>query len=102
MVEPLICTLSVQTFARSENREIYDINFREFNEKIHFASINFRELGDQNGNFHTKNDLKVTNTSWIRFKVAFFYFDEAFTFAKRAKIRENRETFCSRKFVHLK
>ena len=42
-----------------------------------FASINFRELPFQE-------------------------FSKAFTFAKRSKIRENRESFCSRKFVRLK
>ena len=46
--------------------------FKEF-----FASINFREFPFQE-------------------------FSKTFTFAKRAKIRENRETFCSQKFVHLK
>ena len=66
-----------ETFTRSENREILDIYFREFNENIYFASINFRELGDQNDNFHTKNGLKVTNTSWIRFKLVFFDFNNA-------------------------
>ena len=32
----------------------------------------------------------------------FLKFSKALTFAKKAKIRENRENFCSRKFVHLK
>ena len=41
----MICTLGVQTFARSKNREIYDIYFREFNEKIIFANIHFRDFG---------------------------------------------------------
>ena len=57
---------------------IYDIYFREFKEKIFFASINLRELGDQNENFHTKNGLKLTNASWIRLKLVFYDFDEAF------------------------
>ena len=32
-----------ESFARSKNREIHDINFREFEVRIIFASINFRE-----------------------------------------------------------
>ena len=38
-------TLGVQTFARSENREIYGIYSREFDEKILFAIINFCDFG---------------------------------------------------------
>ena len=33
----------------------YDINFREFEEKIFFASINFRESLNEIENFGTKN-----------------------------------------------
>ena len=66
-----------ETFARLENCEIYDIYFREFNENIYFASINFRELGDQSDNFDTKNGLKVTNIPWIRLKLVFCDFNNA-------------------------
>ena len=43
-----------ETFAiaRSKNREIYDIYFREVEENIFFASINFRDSLDNNENFH--------------------------------------------------
>ena len=36
-------TLSAESFARLNNREIFDINFRELDKKFFFANINFRE-----------------------------------------------------------